>query len=419
MIETFQKQLETRFLQQKEDKRLDLWKQKSWDRFLLLGLPHAKTEDFRYLPMKQLYTLNFQEQNSSDLSWDIKQWIHPGYEDFCLVFVDGKFSQKLSTLQQLQGIVVQSFHQSFQSFGTFQQNHLENFIKKEKDPFALLNLALHPKGGFFYIPEKVQKVLKIQILSIQTHAAMTPVRIQGFFGKNTHTELIHTSVNICDSHIWNHIDFDFILDEKAKVQFCSIPQSHPKEWYFSSFRAELKTKADLHAFFAPTHLKIFRQKCHITLQGKQSKAVLSGVWNSKKQNQVHWNTYMEHVAEECISSQQFKGVLHEESRSSFDGKIYVHPQAQKTDSYQSNRNLILSPKAKAFVKPNLEIYADDVKASHGATISQISEDQLFYLKSRGLSLHQAKTLLVEGFYQEILQTCPIPSLFKNLTQWIQ
>ena len=139
----------------------------------------------------------------------------------------------------------------------------------------------------------------------------------------------------------------------------------------------------------------------------------------KDKREAHVNVRVEHLAPHCRSNQLFKGVLTDFSRSSFEGKIYVDQIAQKTEAFQLNSNLLLSDRAHADSKPNLEIFADDVKASHGATVGQLNAEELFYMKTRGITQEEASNLLVFGFAQEILDLCTLTSLHHQLTRQAQ
>ena len=149
--------------------------------------------------------------------------------------------------------------------------------------------------------------------------------------------------------------------------------------------------------------KTVREDYKIALNGENGEADLNGLWVLKEKNECHVNVMIEHVAPHCRSNQLFKGVLDDFARSSFEGKIWVRKEAQKTDAFQLNNNLLLSDHANADSKPNLEIFADDVKASHGSTMGQVDEEQLFYLKTRGFSKEVAEKFLVRAFCQEVLQ----------------
>jgi Fe-S cluster assembly protein SufD len=167
------------------------------------------------------------------------------------------------------------------------------------------------------------------------------------------------------------------------------------------FSALLKRRASLKSFSYVTGNA--RQDSHVILSEEGCKADLQGLTILDSSEEAHHKLLVEHTAPSCTSRQHFKSVLRGESRSLFEGKIFVRKEAQKTEAYQLNQNLLLSDGAKAESRPNLEIFADDVKASHGATISQLSEEELFYCQSRGLSLLEAKTLLLDGFCHELLE----------------
>jgi Fe-S cluster assembly protein SufD len=152
--------------------------------------------------------------------------------------------------------------------------------------------------------------------------------------------------------------------------------------------------------------KATRHDIAVQCNGEGASATLKGLWMLKNSERAHIHSLVEHNAPHTQSSQLFKGILRDASQSSFNGKIYVHPIAQKTQSYQLSKHLLLGDAAVAHTEPNLEIGADDVKASHGATIARPDEAQLFYLKSRGVDEEAAKQLLVHGFYQEILSEVP-------------
>jgi Fe-S cluster assembly protein SufD len=162
--------------------------------------------------------------------------------------------------------------------------------------------------------------------------------------------------------------------------------------------------------------RIARHSLRVHIQGENADALLQGLWHQKKSSQTHTHVFVEHAAPHAKSLQKFKGVLKDTAQSSFEGKIFVRPEAQKTEAYQLNQNLLLSDAAIANAKPNLEVFADDVKASHGATFSQVDDEQLFYLKSRGLSPEAASRLLIRGFMQEMIDQIGVPSVRQGVMQ---
>jgi Fe-S cluster assembly protein SufD len=182
-------------------------------------------------------------------------------------------------------------------------------------------------------------------------------------------------------------------------------------------RANLKKNSRFTAYGFTSGSVLSRQDYKIALLGEGAEAQLGAIAMLEEKAQTHANVLVEHAAPSCQSMQKFKSVLYDKSRSSFQGKILVRQIAQQTNAYQRNNNLILSPLAHAYAKPNLEIFADDVKASHGATFGQVDKEQLLYLKTRGLTTAQAKKLLVFGFCEEVLEEITIPSLRARLEEY--
>ncbi len=159
-----------------------------------------------------------------------------------------------------------------------------------------------------------------------------------------------------------------------------------------------------------------RTDYHVILAGENAEALLNGVWMLADKREAHIHIFIDHQAPQCRSYQLFKGVLNDFSRSSFEGKIMVRQAAQKTEAFQLNNNLLLNDHAHADSKPNLEIFADDVKASHGATVGQLDIEQLFYMKTRGFPEEEAKNLLIYGFAEQVIQMIPLESLRNSISE---
>ena len=209
------------------------------------------------------------------------------------------------------------------------------------------------------------------------------------------------------------------LDEGASLNWLNVLDAMPAGWHLESVRAVLKKNARLDAFSVTTGAKANRQSYRVELKGENSEANLNGLWMLSKNRTAHTHAIVEHEAPHTRSMQLFKGVLNDVSQSSFEGKILVRPEAQKTEAYQLNNNLILSQGALAYSKPNLEVFADDVKASHGATVSQLDDEQLFYLSTRGIGEIEARKLLIGGFCREMIERIPYPSLLHMMQKHIQ
>ncbi len=375
---------------------------KAWDHFLELGLPDKSADAFKYVPLKRLYDIKLSLKAAAVSKEMIEPHTLPEALESYIVFANGRFCKELSKIPSK--LVILPLQEALKTYGPFLQGRLSKSIKDETDPFAVLNLALQQEGVFCYLPPKQQLENPLQIIHVGPGASSYhPARLHFFCSRGSQLKTISTIIG--DGV--HHISMDAALEEEAGF---SHVQTSNGEIVLSDFRATLKSNATLNHLALTTKGLLNRNRLKLTLLGDNASALLQGLWNLSENHQCHTNVFVEHVSPNCHSLQKFKGVLKGHSQSSFEGKIYVHPEAQKTEAYQLNHNLLLSDAAVANAKPNLEIFADDVKASHGATMSEVDEEQLFYLQSRGLTKESARTLLVRGFIQEMLDQIPYASV---------
>ena len=308
-----------------------------------------------------------------------------------IVFVDGYYEEEISSPPE--GCICLPLDQAMKSYGVVLQNRFAKELNEEREEFAVLNGAIH-QGLFLYVPPNTQ-VKPLTILSQLSSDGWMAPRLQIFLGKGSSLDLteIHRGSGVASALI------DIVCEENSELRILDVPELSEGAELYRTLRATLKKGARLVSLSKTNGAANLRYSFHIQLAQENSEVDLRGLDLLSKENQAHTNILIEHLAPHCRSSQHFKKVLEDKSRSSFEGKIYVHPIAQKTEAYQLNQNLLLSKDAFAKSLPNLEIFADDVKASHGATISQLDEEEIFYLRSRGLSELEAKRLLLKGFCQ--------------------
>ncbi len=369
---------------------LQSWRKKAWDRFLALGLPRPKQEAFQYIALKDLKIPQPAPAPSDE---------GPLPPLYSLRFVDG-FFQKANIPQPL---VCMKLDAAMLVYGVFLQNRIHRSIQEENDPFAAMNGALQGKGAFLYVPPNTHVETPIEIHHAFSGSEMASPRLQIFLGKGASLKIVQkmgAGTSFCNAYI------DASLDQGASLFFGHSDRLDGSSRLLQSFRCTLKADSRLHAMFLSNGAEIARTSIKAQLLEPNAETLLQGLSLLDKDLQNHTHVLVEHVAPYCRSRQHFKALLKGKSRSSFEGKILVRPEAQKTESYQLCNQLLLSEEAQSFAKPNLEIFADDVKASHGATISQPDEEEIFYLRSRGFSLQEAKETLSAGFAGEILQQIP-------------
>jgi Fe-S cluster assembly protein SufD len=393
----------------------------AWKKLQEVGFPKRKEESFQYVTLRKLYDSISTKQSTIGYNccdFDVSSFVMPESQSSYLIFKDGLFCPELSSVPS--SLVVLPLEDALKSsYGSFLKHRMHQLIEKEKDPWALLNGALCDKGVFLYAPPKTKIDSPIQILNIQEDSSLVyeGPRVHIFVGARAEVQVVSTFHFVKESTTLHNDFLDVFLEESAKFSHTFSNENMNQSWGFSSFRAALKKESKLDSTFVTFGSPGFRRDYFVSLLGEHSKAHLKGLTALGDSSQSHINIYMDHSAPACISRQFFKNVLATHSLSSFTGKIYVKREAQKTEAYQMNQNLLLSDQATANSKPNLEIFADDVKASHGATVSQLDEEQIFYLRTRGVSLPEAKSLLTSGFCQEILDSIEVLSLRDKLSQF--
>lgn len=412
--ETFHRQLKQLFLSQDEQDGLAPFRKRAWDHFEELGLPTVKTETFQYLRLRRLFDKQFQLACSYSLSkQEIAGYILPPCARSCAVFVNGQLDLRLSSFEGLpKKVVAICLQEAFRSFGSFINNQVARFLREEMDPFAALNAAFQRQALFFYVPPNTVIETPIQILHLlDGQNALYSPRSEFFFGALSEAQVIRTVVRLNGAGGFLNDASHFAIEEGAKITYSRvICPSSSSLWHFDATRTTLKKDSSFKSYIVQEGAEAYRDDYRISLIGPNAEVYLGGVWMLKNKAESHTHVYMDHQSPHCRSMQLFKGILDDSSRSSFEGKIYIHKAAQKTQAFQLNHNLLLSDAAQSDSKPNLEIFADDVKASHGATVGQLDPEHLFYLSTRGLNLNMAKHVLIQGFCHEVIDQIPVAAL---------
>lgn len=425
-VEPFFQVLEKVFCETSREAPLASFQEKAWGRFVESGLPTRKDDVFRYVKLHLLYRHSYRAAAMKSVDAEaIAPHIYPESRQSLLVFVNGHFAPQLSRTEGLPGkIVISSLSAAMRPYGALLTNRMTKNIKEEKDPFALLNLAMHGEGAFVYLPPGTHCQAPVQILYVTSEdnaPVITLPYLQLFVGASAEIEILssHARLSPGSGPLCINQRVDLTIEENAHVRYVQA-DTHVSEavWHFDALRATLKKASTLTSIAVSNGSESVRNDYRIVLTGEGGDAHLNGMWLSKERREVHQHIFIDHQAPNCTSRQLFKGVLFDQSHSSFEGKIMVRQAAQETNAFQLNNNLILGEGASAESKPNLEIFADNVKASHGATVGQLEKEELFYLQSRGFSLRDAQQLLVKGFCQEVIDMIRVSSLRKSIEDYV-
>jgi len=410
--ETFHKQLEAVY----DTLPADRFRKMGWNRFKELGLPTKKNEVYRYIKLRSLYGLEPQQSERVVTDEDLTAYILDECQESCLVFVNGHYQPALSKTDALPSkVTVLELKEAIKTFGAFLSNHWTKTLGDETDPFVALNTALQESGAFLYLPPQTKVEAPIQILHVVTNSLSSP-RVQCFVGARSELTMVSSHVVLRDtSYGINHVT-DLHCEEGAQVKLYQTTFGEMSQgWHLEATRATLKKEAHLESIKMTPGSQTTRYDYKIHLLGENCEASLNSLNLLRDKREAHDNVLIHHHEPSCQSNQLFKSVLFDHGHSSFEGKIYVEQEAQQTLAYQLNANLLLSDNARAESKPNLEIFADDVRASHGATFGQLEEEEVFYLKTRGLSDDVAKNMLIAGFCDEVLGKVSLSSLKTHYT----
>lgn len=391
----------------------------AWSRFEEMGLPSRKSESYRYFPTAQLFSEHFARAPQVQLTArDVAPLILPECKDSYVVFVNGRLDLELSNLEGVEGAcVARSFKDAMRSYSAFLTGRLKSQVQKESDPFALLHAALFDSGLFIYLPAKSSLDVPIQVINISVNRVepiMTLPKLGIFSSKETSAELIITHHALGTERLFTHLAIDAVLDTASRLKISQIAADPNIMWGFSTLRADLKAKASLDSLHIATRFGHFRFDYGVDLLGEEARADIKGAGFGsglgKERQSIHAAVDVRHKAPSTLSSQLFKRALRKEGIGDFAGKIFVDPIAQQTDAFQLCQHLLLDPSAKAYAKPGLEIYADDVKASHGATSGGLELEPKFYLEARGIDKEKIERYLVRAHFKDLFESMTLESI---------
>ncbi|MBI4385169.1 MAG: Fe-S cluster assembly protein SufD [Nitrospinae bacterium] len=386
-------------------------------RFETLKFPHPKHDLFSFVNAKELAWTRFQLQRDSRIGKDIvRDHVYPGCEKSVLVVADGTFRPDLSDLSALPSQVkVSSLREAVADPAI--ARYLAETIESENDVFAAINGAFFNDGLYLEVEPAALVETPALILYISSgsasHPTMTVPRVLAKVGRHSEVKIVVKYAGAGGNYFVNSTQ-DFILEENSKVLYTHIQADPFESWSFAKDRVHLNRYSRFHGVNVYSGCKLARRHHEVHLEDSGAELKLDGVSVLTGREQAHNLVRIHHEAPQCASAQHFKNIVNESSRSSFDGSVIVNKGAQLTNSDQLINNLMLSDDAHADSKPNLMIYADDVKCTHGSTVGQLDEEQLFYLNSRGLSQGMAKSLLTRSFAESILGEIQVPAVASGL-----
>jgi Fe-S cluster assembly protein SufD len=404
----------------------------AWDVYERTPMPTIRLEEWRYTNLKKKLDLDsLQLSDAEAMSDDASTWperLRAAMDEDReasghIVIIDGHVvhadvDKQLAT----QGVILESLQEAITNHEELVREHLAtDAVPAEEGKFAALNAALWSDGIFLYVPKGVQLELPVRVTRWLSEAG-TAYFSRVLIVAEAQSQVSYVDEVLSDdfeSQTYTSTAVELIAREGARVQYVAVQRLGRGAFYQSMQRTLAQRDSKLDTLNVALGASVTRVDLNARLLGPGANSDMLGLYFGDDDQHFDFNTSQDHVAEHTSSDLLYKGALDGASRAAFRGIIRVLPGAQGTDAYQTNRNLLLSPESRADSLPNLEIEADDVKCSHGATVGQLDDEAKFYLMSRGLSLIQAERLVVLGFLGEVLAKLPLGGVVDKVTRVIE
>jgi Fe-S cluster assembly protein SufD len=424
---------------------LQLLRRQGMTRFEALGFPTTKNEDWHFTSVAPIAEHAFRlaalesnhagpdstnrrevsrrkgdSVNSARINRvDLERFKFGESDWHTLVFVNGALSEELSSDAGLSDqLRVSSLAQAIDSGAPILERELGKIAQFEQHTFTALNTAFISDGAFIELKANAVIEQPIHLLFVSDGEGVSHPRNLIVAGRHSRAVIVESYISVRDSNYFTNGVTEIAVGEGAHVDHYKIQRESESAFHVGTVQIREERNSQLHSFSFAVGGSLARTNVYTSLVGDAATCTLNGLYLTDGSQHIDNQTSIEHIAPNCPSHEVYKGVLDGRSHGVFNGKVYVHPEAQKTDGKQSNNNLLLSPTARVDTKPQLEIFADDVKCTHGATVGRLDELAMFYLNSRGIGREAARTLLTYAFAADVLETIELESLKKALEKMV-
>ena len=398
-------------------------RKKAIDTFEEKGFPTKKEEDWKYTSLNAIINKDYSISSKGDkeIKYEkVREYFLHDIDSYKVVFIDGVFSSFLSeTSHDGLDVCLLSSVLSKEKYKAI----IEAYYNKiaSKDSITSLNTAFAKEGAYINIPNNKEVDKPIEIINFSTGnetALMMQPRNLIIVGENAHVQIIERHQSLSDNAVFTNSVTEIFAEKRAYLDFYKIQNDKENASLIDNtfIHQEQDTNCNVHTFSLGG--KITRNNLNFSQNGEHCDSTLKGVTILKDKQHVDHNTLVNHISPNCESHQDYKGLYADSSTGVFNGRVIVEKEAQKINAFQQNNNILIDDNATVNAKPQLEIFADDVKCSHGCTIGQFDEDALFYIRSRGIGLKEAQALLMYAFANTVLETVKIPELKRRINKLI-
>jgi Fe-S cluster assembly protein SufD len=391
------------------------------DRFAERGFPTLRDEEWRFTNLTPLLKVPFQPAATATRSAaDLDRLAFDLGPCSRLVFVNGRYDPRLSVLRPLpDGVVVGSLAAALGASPDLVRPHLARHAAYEDQPFAALNTAFIEDGAFVHLPKGKVVAEPVHVVFVSTAAGGPSVsypRTLVLADVNSQLTLVESYVGPAGEVYFTDAVTEIVAGDNAVIDHYKVQRESTAAFHLATMQVRLGRSANLATHNLVLGGGLVRNDVGAYLGGEGGECTLNGLYAGAGRQLIDNHTRIDHAVPHCTSHELYKGILDGQARGVFSGRIYVHPDAQKTDAKQTNKTLLLSPDAVIDSKPQLEIFADDVKCTHGATIGQLDAEGLFYLRSRGIGRDEARSLLTFAFANDVVGRVKVEPLRARLEE---
>jgi Fe-S cluster assembly protein SufD len=401
-------------------------REKGFGNFRNLNLPDRRNESWKNTDLSSVLNhdyIKYLEKAEYDPELDSMFMceVH-NFETDQVSFLNGWHIRTAKDLRKMpKGIIVGSLVDAFKQYPELIEKHYGRYADSGKDLFLAMNTAFARDGLFIYVPDNVVVEKPIQMISIINHNENLLIQNRNLviMGKNSHMTLVMCDDSTNQQASFNNSVTEIYLDENAGIEHYKLQNLNNNSTLLNSTYFHQEAGSRLNTFAITLNGGLIRNYSNVKLNGRGADANVNGLYLVDKKQHVDNRVFVEHAVPDCTSKELFKGILDDEASAVFNGHVLVQRDAQHTNAYQQNRNILLTDKATVNTRPFLEIYADDVKCSHGATVGQLDNEALFYLRSRGICLASARLLLMYAFAAEVINKMSLDPLKNRIDEMVK
>lgn len=384
--------------------------------FQQLGLPGPKHEEYKYTPLSRELEKNFSFQNVATEHHikDVKEFLIPGVEANILVFLNGVYSAEHSVIiSPSSQLTIQNLEEALDAKHAQATQYFNQYTNIKTDAFAAWNTADWRAGLFINIPDNSVVKTPVIIHYINDASAgevISTNRNLIVTGKNSEVTIVEKFNSSGSANHFTNLVTEVVVAENARLNFYSIQNDKGNRYQYANTEIYQKNSSRVNTYSFNLQGKLLRTNLHLAIDGEGIESHMYGLYLLGDNTLADNHTVVDHKKPNSFSNELYKGIMDGNSKGVFNGKIFVRPQAQKTNAFQANRNILLSEKASVNTKPQLEIWADDVKCSHGCTTGQLDEEALFYLRTRGIHKDSARAMMLYAFAGEVTDKIEHPAI---------